>query len=154
MKLLDMEFDTEEDIAAELEDFILLSRLRLFDEADQSFERNLLPHLILFPVVAEYAEMLFASRRYERVAGFLCVALKAVPYSEEEKDLLELMKALAEAKVEQQKADRRSPSVSSDIDHPKLDAAFRLAKDWHQKQIFWGDEEVQVGPFCALLFRC
>lgn len=50
---IDMELDLKEDVAAELEDFILLSRLGVVEEALQMVEHVLWRHFRFFPVYAE-----------------------------------------------------------------------------------------------------
>lgn len=53
--LLNMDIDLEEDISAELEDFILLARLGVVEEAQDLIQNVLRRHVDHFPVFAEVA---------------------------------------------------------------------------------------------------
>lgn len=54
----DVELDLEEDIAAELEDFIFLARLGVVDDASALVRNVLWPHAHQFPVFAEISSFL------------------------------------------------------------------------------------------------
>ncbi|KAI9043243.1 uncharacterized protein KD926_004427 [Aspergillus affinis] len=66
------EIDVVEDIAGELEDFTLLSRLGLYDEASGFLEENLKLHIDNFSVFIEYADMLRAAGRFDELLSHLC----------------------------------------------------------------------------------
>lgn len=68
---LSQEIDVVEDIAGELEDFILLSRLGLFDDATNFFKKNLELYLDKFPVFIEYADMLHAAGKFYDLSSLL-----------------------------------------------------------------------------------
>ncbi|RYP05470.1 hypothetical protein DL765_009834 [Monosporascus sp. GIB2] len=125
--LLDMEFDIEEDIQAELEDFIFLSRLGLFREARELFKQNLEPHLGFFPVLAEFADMLLEEGAYAELSQLLMNPTKT-GFSESECQLLALMKALSEAYIEQKLSETKE---QQDDAKPKLGVALDLAQNWH-----------------------
>jgi len=72
----DMEMEMEEDVASELEDFILLSRLGVVDEALHVVEHVLWPHLHLFPVLAEVAGFLI-EHTYKVHAGRIVADLES-----------------------------------------------------------------------------
>ncbi|KAH7169513.1 hypothetical protein DER46DRAFT_462481, partial [Fusarium sp. MPI-SDFR-AT-0072] len=63
--------DIVEDIPAELEDFIFLSRLGILEEAKGLFEQNLRPYISFFPVLAEYADMLLEEGLYADLSQLL-----------------------------------------------------------------------------------
>lgn len=60
------EMDVQEDIAAELEAFILRSRLGLWEEANEILDKALWRHLNFFPVFAEVAVYLVERSDYQR----------------------------------------------------------------------------------------
>ncbi|KAJ5608960.1 hypothetical protein N7528_009527 [Penicillium herquei] len=68
-----MTFDMEvqEDIPAELEAFVILARLELFQEAEDWFEKCLSRHRNMFPVLLEYADMLLQGGSYSKLVGIL-----------------------------------------------------------------------------------
>jgi len=60
------EMNVQEDVAAELEAFILRSRLGLWDEANEILDKALWRHLNFFPVFAEIAVYLVEREDNER----------------------------------------------------------------------------------------
>ncbi|PCG88157.1 Hypothetical protein PENO1_111810 [Penicillium occitanis (nom. inval.)] len=66
-------FDMEilEDIPAELQAFVRLSRLDLFQEASDWFEKCLSRHRHMFPVFTEYADMLLQQGSYSELVKVL-----------------------------------------------------------------------------------
>ncbi|KAF5702892.1 fatty acid oxygenase [Fusarium mundagurra] len=129
IRLPDMKFDIVEDIPAELEDFIFFSRLGIFEEAHGLFEQNLRPYLESFPVLAEYADMLLEEGLYADLSQLL-TSLDWTRYSEGERNLLDLIKALSEAYIGQRPREAGKRRV---IAGPRLDAALDQAKNWHDK---------------------
>jgi hypothetical protein len=123
--LLEMDLDIVEDIPAELEDFIFLSRLGLFEDAHELFEQNLKPYLGFFPVLAEYADMLLEEGFYVELSKLL---MNVSTFSGDEYQLLVLMRALSEAYIE-----GTSNKAKEQIDgtKPKLEVALELAQKWH-----------------------
>jgi tetratricopeptide (TPR) repeat protein len=129
IELLDMEFDIVEDIPAELEDFIFLARLGLFEEAHELFEQVLKPHDRYFPVLAEFADMLLEEGRYAELSRLLTNPSAKAEFSEDECQLLDLMKALSEAHIEQLPNQAKE---QLDDAKPKLKFALNLAQNWHK----------------------
>lgn len=64
---LTFEMDFKEDIAAELEDFILLARLGIIDEALEVADHILWPHLHIFPVFAEVSGFLIQYELWDKL---------------------------------------------------------------------------------------
>lgn len=148
--LLNMEFDIVEDIPAELEDFIFLSRLGLFQDARELFVQYLEPHIGFFPVLAEFADMLLEDGRYAELCQLLTDSYSENKFSEEERQLLGLMKALSEAYIEQNTNEEKEQSGDT---KPKLKVALDRAQNWHRgwwniTQEFSG---VEVGSFLIYL---
>lgn len=85
----------EEDIPAELDAFVQLSRLGLFSEATKLFKRKLEPQLDLFPVVAEYADFLLEQGKYDLLSDFVDNVFESQEFQEEERQLLNLFRALS-----------------------------------------------------------
>ncbi|PMD33383.1 hypothetical protein L207DRAFT_639506 [Hyaloscypha variabilis F] len=65
------ELDVEIDIEGELDALIRFNRLGRFNDAIEIFERVLNAHLDLFPVVAEYADLLFQRGSFGQLSQFL-----------------------------------------------------------------------------------
>lgn len=125
-----MEFDIIEDIPEELEDFIFLSRLGLYEEAQGLFEQNLERHLDFFPIVAEYSDMLLEKGSYELLSSFLTKLPANTIFSEDQNQLLKLIKALSDAHIEQKPklSGMKRPLDGAD---GYMKAALKLAQDWH-----------------------
>ena len=70
--ILEMDLDLEEDVAAELEEFVLLGRLGLKDEAWNLADTVLRRHLHFFPVFAEIAGLCCETNRQDRAANLIC----------------------------------------------------------------------------------
>ncbi len=128
IRFLDMKFDMVEDIPAELEDFIFLSRFGLFQEAHELFDQNLRPYVGFFPVLAEYADMLLEERCYAELSQLLANPPPKTKFSEDECQLLILMKALSDAYIEPKSNQAKE---QPDNAKPKLDVALDLARNWH-----------------------
>jgi hypothetical protein len=145
IELLNTEFDIVEDIPAELEDFIFLARLGCFEEAREMFQQILRPHEGFFPVVAEFADMLLEEGRYVELSQLLTNPSYKTKFSEDEYQLLTLMKALSEAHVEQES--NKADGVKS-----KLEVALDLAQNWHDglRSIVHSFGGVEVGRFSTI----
>ena len=65
--LFHLEYDIVEDIPAEIEEFLRLSRLGLITDARNLFDRSLKEHLNLFPVLAEYSGFLLEQDNLQAV---------------------------------------------------------------------------------------
>ena len=67
---LKLNFDIEEDVEAELEEFVRLNRIGRFDEAHEVFDECLEPYQEWFPVAAEFADCLLHQCRYDALLRF------------------------------------------------------------------------------------
>ncbi|KAL5337633.1 hypothetical protein BJX70DRAFT_399450 [Aspergillus crustosus] len=65
------ELDLEEDLESELHEFVRLCRMGYYSDAETFFDNVLEKHLRLFPVIAEYADMLLEQGRYRQAVEFL-----------------------------------------------------------------------------------
>lgn len=148
IELLNTKFDIVEDIPAELEDFIFLARLGCFEEARELFEEILRPHEGFFPVVAEFADMLLEEGCYDELSQLLTNPSYKTKFSEDECQLLALMRALSEAYIEQR-------SNKADDVKPKLEVALDLAQNWHDglrsTTHSFGGDPVEVGRFSTVV---
>jgi len=87
-----LELALEEDIAANLDHYIRLSRQGYFKNADLFFDKHLRKHAGWFPIVWEYFDcQLIANDHVPNGAEFLQDALQAHTYTERETNLIELM---------------------------------------------------------------
>jgi hypothetical protein len=125
--ILDMTLDIVEDIPAELEDFIFLSRLAIFEEAKGLFEQNLRPYISFFPVLAEYTDMLLEEGLYADLTQLL-TSVDLSRYSEDERNLLDLINALSKAYSEQSLINAQGEQVD---ERPMMEAALNQAKHWY-----------------------
>jgi hypothetical protein len=125
--ILDMTLDIVEDIPAELEDFIFLSRLAIFEEAKGLFEQNLRPYISFFPVLAEYTDMLLEEGLYADLTQIL-TSVNLSRYSEGERNLLDLINALSKAYSEQSLISAQGEQVD---ERPMMEAALNQAKHWY-----------------------
>ena len=114
--VIQLEFDIEEDIPGELEDFVLQSRLGAFRTAQELFEANLKPHLRFFPVVAEYADFLLEQQSFRQLLDFVLRLPPDADSSEDERGLLDLLFALSTLRTE-----------------GSLNKALSLARNWRSR---------------------
>jgi len=129
VNLLKMELDIVEDVPAELEEFILLVRLRRFKEARELYKQNLKPHEGFFPVLAEFADMLLEECCYTELSQLLSDLPSKAMFSKDECLLLALMKALSIAYIEQkQNGMKEKPGRKQN-----LEVALNLAQGWHNE---------------------
>ena len=68
---LTFEMNLKEDLAAELEEFILLSRLGIYDEAIAIADHILCRHLSVFPVMAEVSSYLIERQEFQRLKALV-----------------------------------------------------------------------------------
>ncbi|EXJ92579.1 hypothetical protein A1O3_01131 [Capronia epimyces CBS 606.96] len=94
-----LEFDIEEDIEGELEDFVRLVRLGLFKKAREHFYQTLEPHLDLFPILAEYAELLISESAYQDLLRLLPQSQEQCGFSDSEWWLVRLLQACAQTYI-------------------------------------------------------
>ena len=88
--MLEFEYEIEEDVEAELEDFVRLSHTGQFKDAHELFDECLSSHVDWYPVAAEYADCLLREGEFEQLAAF---SEKASPKFQDphENALLEMM---------------------------------------------------------------
>lgn len=125
-----LEFDIQEDIEGELRDFVRLVRLNLIKQARCNFQRALLPHSSLFPVFAEFAELLVSENAYEELLANLPGPQYVCGYSDEEWFVVVMLEALARVHTEQD-----------------YDGAIKVARTWRTaKDLIQAQEpnEIQV----------
>ncbi|OQD69825.1 hypothetical protein PENPOL_c002G04714 [Penicillium polonicum] len=93
-----LDLDAAVDINPDLECLSRLNRLGNFKEASRLFEERLVIHVDFFPVVAEYADLLLEQGSFGQLHDFLSTRLKdpRVEYSDEEVQLMRLLRCLAE----------------------------------------------------------
>ena len=65
-----VDFEIEEDVEAELSEFVRLSYNGLFSEAERNFRKCLSSHQNLFPVAAEYGDFLLRQEWFEYLSMF------------------------------------------------------------------------------------
>jgi hypothetical protein len=127
------EFEIEEDIEGELEDFVKLARLGLVERARKYFHQILLPHVKLFPVFAEYAELLVSENAFQELLEILPISQDECHFSDREWSLVTLLKALALAHT-----DRR------------LEEALQVSREWHSSQISSEEQSLDEVEVCSL----
>ena len=88
--LLELDYEIEEDVKAELEEFVRLSHTGQFKDAHELFDECLSSHDGWYPVAAEYADCLLREGDFEQLAAFCEKALMKFP-DLRETALLELM---------------------------------------------------------------
>ncbi|KAK5448135.1 hypothetical protein LTS15_009159 [Exophiala xenobiotica] len=128
-----LEFEFEEDIEAELVDFVRLARQGLVEEARVQFNETLSPHINVFPVLAEYAEFLMSVNCFTEILRIL--PRKSETYSPDEWWLIKLLGALAQSHAE----------------HDTVEAAVAYARRWriHVAQN-WSEDPSEVEVICEL----
>lgn len=68
--LLELEYEIEEDVEAELQEFVRLSHTCQFREAHELFDQCLSSHVDWYPVAAEYADCLLREGDCKQLAAF------------------------------------------------------------------------------------
>lgn len=68
--MLELECEIEEDVKAELDDFVRLSHLGQFKDAHELYDECLSDHDDWFPITAEYADCLLREGNFELLAAF------------------------------------------------------------------------------------
>jgi thioredoxin-like negative regulator of GroEL len=93
-----LELELEEDIEEEIHHFVKLSRLGDYAEAQKFFDQTLRKHDHLFPVRAEYADMLLEQGRYRQASEILekYIMSMSEQLGSDEMLLLMTMKSLAD----------------------------------------------------------
>lgn len=71
------EDEVVQDVAGDLEVFIQLAKVGHYDRALPFFDEYLRPHIMLFPVAAEYAEALLEQGAFGQVERFLAEVLNS-----------------------------------------------------------------------------
>ena len=67
---LELECEIEEDVNAELEDFVRLSHMGQFKDAHELYDACLSSYDLWFPVAAEFADCCLREGTFERLAAF------------------------------------------------------------------------------------
>jgi hypothetical protein len=103
------DMDIDEDVEAELQDFVRLARLELFEAASEWFQKCLSRHQSMFPVLVEHLDMLLQARRYQDVVNLPDIEMQEDPeknlaaHDEANQDdisqLLASMQTLAKARL-------------------------------------------------------
>jgi hypothetical protein len=95
---LPLELELEEDIEGEVHHFVKLSRFGDYAEAQRFFDQTLRKHDHLFPVRAEYADMLLEQGRYRQASEILDKYTMSMSelLDDDEMQLLNIMKSLAD----------------------------------------------------------
>jgi hypothetical protein len=96
---IEIKLEFEEDIEAELVDFVRLARQGLVEEAREQFKETLLPHIKLFPILAEYAEFLISEDCFTELLDILPKEADEGEYSPDERWLIRLLSALARCRT-------------------------------------------------------
>lgn len=88
--------EVEEDIEQEIETFVRFKRRGEYEKAEEMFQQTLSEHLSLFPVIAEYADLLLVQGQYRILSEFLDIQIQYMEpvLEEEELELLRIMKSL------------------------------------------------------------
>lgn len=82
---LELECDIEEDVEAELEDFVRLSHTGRFKDAHELYDECLSRYDTWYPVAAEYADCLLREGDFQQLIAF---CQKAAPYFKDPKELM------------------------------------------------------------------
>ncbi|CEJ61274.1 hypothetical protein PMG11_09811 [Penicillium brasilianum] len=93
---LSVTMEVEEDIEQEIESFVRFKRRREYEKAEEIFKEMLSAHLSLFPVIAEYADLLLVQEKYRILSEFLDIQIQYMEpvLEEEEVELLQIMRSL------------------------------------------------------------
>ncbi|KAJ5897090.1 uncharacterized protein N7473_006489 [Penicillium subrubescens] len=89
--------EVEEDVELEIETFVRFKRRGEYERAEEIFQQTLSAHLSLFPVIAEYADLLLVQEKYRMLSEFLDIQIQYMEpvLEEEEVELLRIMRSLA-----------------------------------------------------------
>ena len=92
---LELEYEIEEDVEAELEEFVRLNHIGQFKEAHELFDECLRHHADWYPISAEYADLLLREGKLEQLATF---SLNAATMFQDpvERTLFKLMKVIGD----------------------------------------------------------
>ncbi|KAJ5973625.1 hypothetical protein N7481_010835 [Penicillium waksmanii] len=88
--------EVEEDIEQEIESFVRFKRRGEYLQAQELFQQTLSSHLTLFPVIAEYADLLLEQGKFRTLSEFLDIQIQYMEsmLEEEEVELLCIMRSL------------------------------------------------------------
>lgn len=88
--------EVEEDIEQEIENFVRFKRRGEYSRAQEIFQQTLCRHLSLFPVIAEYADLLLEEGKYQILSEFLDIQIQYMEsiLEDEEVELLRIMRSL------------------------------------------------------------
>lgn len=88
--------EVEEDIEQEIENFVRFKRRGEYSQAQEIFQQTLCRHLSLFPVIAEYADLLLEEGKFQILSEFLDIQIQYMEsiLEAEEVELLRIMRSL------------------------------------------------------------
>ena len=92
---LELECDIEEDVEAELEEFVRLSHTGQFSDAHELFDECLSSHIDWYPVAAEYADCLLREGSFRQLQPF-CFKVASSFTDNSETRLLDMMQILGD----------------------------------------------------------
>ena len=104
---LTVDFDIEEDIEAELSEFVRLSCTGHCEEAEDLFQECLSPYQNLFPVAAEYGDFLSRQERFQELVSFTAETSTSKFPEPKEAAIFELMKIIAELHLSESSTARK-----------------------------------------------
>ena len=93
--LLNFEYDIEEDVAEELEEYVRLCHIGQFDAADDQFRLCLRHHRDWYPISAEHADRLFRQGRYKELGAWAVESLTSCKCSLQEAAVFKILVVLA-----------------------------------------------------------
>ncbi|KAJ5151211.1 uncharacterized protein N7482_010463 [Penicillium canariense] len=94
--LSSLTIEVEEDIEQEIESFVRFKRRGEYEKAEEIFKETLSGHLSLFPVIAEYADLLLVQEKYRILSEFLDIQIQYMEpvLGENEIELLRILRSL------------------------------------------------------------
>lgn len=95
---LSLAMEVEEDVEQEIENFVRFKRRGEYLQAQELFQQTLSSHLTLFPVIAEYADLLLEQGKFQTLSEFLDIQIQYMEsmLEEAEMELLRIMRSFVE----------------------------------------------------------
>ena len=111
-----LDFEIEEDVEAELDEFVLLSHMNRFHDAHQLYNECLAAHQHRFPILTEYGDCLLREGSYKQLLREVSPAKVTDP---KEKAVILLMNLIAEHAIGMSSYDyyNKSPEKHSDVEY-------------------------------------
>ncbi|ETN45459.1 uncharacterized protein HMPREF1541_09291 [Cyphellophora europaea CBS 101466] len=134
--VFNIELDLEEDVVAELEQFVLFARLGLDDKCHTMFKETLEPYTWCFPVFAEYAEFLVRTMNREALRQLLKnPGTKA--FAADELELLMVLEPLSRLSDDTDKNQQLVKRFDEKYlpDCPRLQAMLNAERDKHKSSM-------------------